>query len=421
MERLLVLADDLTGALDTGVQFTERGAKTGITMDPSLDFSAFDPEMQVIVLNLESRHIPPADAYNLVLEASKNASRAGIRYIYKKTDSGLRGNIGAELAAVLDGADAENIIFVPAFPRSNRNTLGGIHYIDGVPVAESIFGKDPLDPVTKSKVSEIIGLQTGTPCFDHSTSSTKIPAHLKGIHIFDASSNEDLEKIAASLGKEGLHYSAGCSGFAAHLAGILGFDGAKPRFPELPTNILMVCGSVNPINIRQMDIGERAGYRRIRLTPEQELDAKWPSSEEGLRTIDDWVSEANSHGKFILDSNEAPGSDELAAYMKENALKTEDIRIMIAPRVGKIARLMLDRGLNATMICTGGDTLTAFMKEIGIASLSPIAEISTGCVLTSFPYKGKIQYLITKSGGFGTPDVLLKLSERVSATNAERQ
>ena len=60
------------------------------------------------------------------------------------------------------------------------------------------------------------------------------------------------------------------------------------------------------------------------------------------------------------------------------------------------------------------------MREVGVNALRPISEISTGCVLTSFEYNGKLQYVITKSGGFGTPDVLIKLGERISATNAAR-
>ena len=50
MERLLIIADDFTGALDTGVQFTDRGAETQVVMDPDVDFSTFDDKVKVIVV-----------------------------------------------------------------------------------------------------------------------------------------------------------------------------------------------------------------------------------------------------------------------------------------------------------------------------------------------------------------------------------
>lgn len=90
----------------------------------------------------------------------KTAEAAGIPYIYKKTDSALRGNIGCELNAVMDASGEACLIFAPAFPQMGRVTRRGIHYIDGVPVADSVFGKDPFEPVTESSVREIVRKQS---------------------------------------------------------------------------------------------------------------------------------------------------------------------------------------------------------------------------------------------------------------------
>lgn len=161
MVRLLVIADDFTGALDTGVQFAARGAATRVATDPAYDLSQAEAGIQVLVLDAETRHLPPEEAYQTVLRAVKGARAAGFTHIYKKTDSALRGNIGAELAAALDGAEGDRLAFVPALPGMNRVTRGGVHYIDGVPVAESVFGRDPFEPVTASSVEEIIAAQSG--------------------------------------------------------------------------------------------------------------------------------------------------------------------------------------------------------------------------------------------------------------------
>ena len=56
MTRLLMIADDFTGALDTGVQFAARGARTCVVTDPAYDFTRAKEEIQVLVLDAETRH-----------------------------------------------------------------------------------------------------------------------------------------------------------------------------------------------------------------------------------------------------------------------------------------------------------------------------------------------------------------------------
>ena len=251
MVKLLIVADDFTGALDTGVQFTARGARTCVVTDPAYDFSRAKAETQVLVLDAETRHLTPEAAYSVVRRAVEGALRAGFTHIYKKTDSALRGNVGAELTAVLDGAGAESISFLPALPKMDRITRRGIHYIDGVPVAESVFGRDPFEPVGASSVAEIIAAQSEVPVALHGLAETA-SAGRPGIHVYDAESDSDLLRIGQRLGREGLRLSAGCAGFAAALAEILDLRGAPPVLPDLVPALFVACGSVNPVTLRQM-------------------------------------------------------------------------------------------------------------------------------------------------------------------------
>ena len=102
MTFLLIIADDFTGALDTGVQFAACGISTKVVVDPETDLSG--DRAQVLVVDTETRHLPAGEARSVVLRLAVRARKTGIPYIYKKTDSALRGNIGAELAAVLEAA-----------------------------------------------------------------------------------------------------------------------------------------------------------------------------------------------------------------------------------------------------------------------------------------------------------------------------
>ena len=140
MIKLLVIADDFTGALDTGVQFAGKGIATKILNQRTVtreQLSSVDKE--VLVVDTETRHLKPEAAYGIVYALAKMAKEAGVTYLYKKTDSGMRGNIGPELWAALEASGQPYLTFIPAFPAINRVTKNGIHYINGLPVKESVL------------------------------------------------------------------------------------------------------------------------------------------------------------------------------------------------------------------------------------------------------------------------------------------
>lgn len=179
MVELMIIADDFTGALDSGVHFAERGIRTRVIVsmedDRSWEEGLRSGETTVLVVDAETRHATPEQAGRKVHAVVSDCKKAGIPYIYKKTDSALRGNIGSELEAALKASGESVLSFVPALPQMNRITKGGKHYIDGVPVSRSVFGADPFEPVTRDSVKEIIGLQSGI-----SVASAEDPEQLSG-------------------------------------------------------------------------------------------------------------------------------------------------------------------------------------------------------------------------------------------------
>ena len=265
MVKLLIIADDFTGALDTGVQFAARGAATSVITDPAFDFAGADDGLQVLVMDAETRHLRPEQAYSVVRKAAEHALAAGVCCIYKKTDSALRGNIGAELTAVVDAAGTDRLPFIPAFPKMNRITRDGVHLIDGVPVAQSVFGQDPFDPVRHSRVSDVLHEQSPLTVVQRHPGDPD--SNFPGIQVFDAASEEDLQQIGRQLGPSGVRLCAGCAGFASVLANLLALSGPSPRVPDLPSPFFVVCGSVNPVTCRQLDYAEQAGVPRFRLLP----------------------------------------------------------------------------------------------------------------------------------------------------------
>ncbi len=393
MTELLIIADDFTGALDTGVKFASRGVSTRVFAESTGDLAAAFVEVQVVVVNSETRHKTPSEAYDVVRRLASDARANDVPFLYKKTDSALRGNIGSELAAAMDAMEAEKLVFAPAFPGMDRITRQGIQYVDGVPVAESVFGADPFEPARNSSVEAVLRETTDRQTFLHAAGDPS--AEGKGIHVYDAATDADLEKIAFGLKREDLTVSAGCAAFASVLADRLGLGG-RTAGAELSGPLLVLCGSRNPVTIRQMAKAEEAGYPHIRLTREQKTD--WDAAPEKNREqAGRWVRLAVEKGLCMVDAND-PVPEELD-------------RERVETQLGLAGKAILDSTPGCTLMFTGGDTLLGVMRATGIRELTPVGELFPGVVLTRMTYRGKPFSVVSKSGGFGGPDLLCRMTQ----------
>ena len=283
MIKLLVIADDFTGALDTGVQFSNQGISTKIILyrENEKIFSDEYAEEDVLVIDAETRHLMPDKAAyiirNIILQSRENK----ISHVYKKTDSALRGNIGAELSAALEAAECEVLPFIPAFPEMGRTTEQGIHYINGEPVSTSVFGKDPFEPVCDDAVADILHRQTDVNIVVISSEQKELPKE-KGIWVFDAGTEADLKQIADKLFEDNhIALMAGCAGFAKFLPKLLKLTSQKTKKVKLNKKIFAVCGSVNPITQAQLNEGEKNGYPRIYLVGKEKMETGFWESTEG--------------------------------------------------------------------------------------------------------------------------------------------
>ena len=410
MIRLLILADDFTGALDTGVPFRGKHTVLRFGQEPGSYLKGLAPDTKVLIVDAETRHLPPKAAAAVVGRIVEDAAGAGVECIYKKTDSGLRGNIGAELAAVLEYSGAKLLHFVPALPQLNRITKNGIQYIDGQKVADSVFGKDPFEPVTASKVADIIAQQSPVRVVLPEETGVKE----QRIVLHDAETAEDLEKIARKLKSSGeTHLLAGCAGFAQYIPEMLNLTTASGELPELPHRLITVCGSINPITLSQMDAAEAAGVPRVRLTVGQKLDDGWLGSEQWQRDVKSMEALLSHSGNAIVECDGLGDPEGLAACRARLKLNLEQMRRRISETMGALLETFLEDGLEATWMVTGGDTLMAFMELADLHELTPICEYVPGVVLARVCRKGKNVYLLTKSGGFGERTLLLDLEKKL--------
>lgn len=410
MLQLLIISDDFTGALDTGIQF--RGKHTALRFGQAPDsyLNGLGPDTQVLVVDAETRHLAPDKAAAIVGQIVADAVAVGVECIYKKTDSGLRGNIGAELAAALEQSGEQILHFVPALPQLNRITKNGIHYIDGQEVADSVFGRDPFEPVCDSKVADIIARQSDVKVT--TISDGGIPS--AGIAVYDAETQADLECIAQSLyAREQTKLLAGCAGFANALHQIIQRKIEDDPPPELPWKLVTICGSINPITIKQMDMAEQANVPRVRLTNRQKLNDGWMFTPDWYQDVEEMEQLFKDHTNVIVECDGLGDPEGLAACRKKLSMDLDQMRRTISQTMGSLLKKFLEDGAKATWMVTGGDTLMAFMELAGLHEMTPICEYVPGVVLTSVHFKGDTVYLLTKSGGFGEDTLLLDLEKKL--------
>lgn len=409
MIKLLIIADDFTGALDTGVQFSKKGAKTLVTTDTDIDFFAIPRDVSVLAVDTESRHIPAEEAYARVFALAARAKEAEIECIYKKTDSTLRGNIGAELDAVVKAA-GETVMFVPAYPKSGRTTLNGIQYVNGVPLGETAIAKDPIDPVTLSSVTDIIALQTGRKAM-------RVPliccgrAHfseLDSIYVFDSETDEDLDLVAWALNNEGkTRVLAGCAGFAEKLPELLKLKTVDLPEPMTAQHTLIAAGSVNPVSLAQLDNGAKYGFVNICLTPEQKLASGEDGAALRAEAADAVLAGLRSSGKAALRAiGERADMDAAAEYAASAGIDASAVPAMVADAMGGIVSSVFAAGERPNLVVFGGDTLLSVLKKLGCTGLIPHTEIAPGIVMSRVLCPTGDFEVITKAGGFGTEDAV---------------
>src|SRR5438477_12601345 len=127
LAELAILADDLTGATDTGLQFAKSGHRTCVSLAWPVTAAR-----DVLVVDLNSRSRSASEARERAASASRSIRSGGTCRFYKKMDSTGRGNVGAEIEGMLDDCPGVGAVICPAFPPLGRTVRDGLIYVGGV-------------------------------------------------------------------------------------------------------------------------------------------------------------------------------------------------------------------------------------------------------------------------------------------------
>jgi uncharacterized protein YgbK (DUF1537 family) len=373
-----IQADDLTGACDTGAAFAARGLDT-VVLFPGAPGPPAAPD--VLILDTESRALDPGRAGARAREAAARLAAGGAALLYKKVDSTLRGAVGAEVAGARAGAARPLVLLAPAFPAQARTVQDGVLRVAGRPADETPIGADPTFPATGASVLALGGAGGPHPVAALPLSTLRrgvaaVRARLAraldtggGLLVADAETDADLEAVAAAAG--GLPaLLAGSAGLARVLA--RGLPARPAPSPVLRRPLLVVAGSAHPATRAQLD---RLAGR--------------------------------------------PGAEVLAAP-PGGAAGTPAARRRVAADLADRARQRWERpgpaGPPRTLVLTGGETALAVARALGASGLRLAGEAEPGIAVGALldgPRAGLA--VVTKAGGFGDPDALVRLLEAAAA------
>ena len=159
---LYIIADDLTGATDTGVQFSTKSYKTDVIIYNeninNIDLNNINSD--ILVLDSETREINKATAQKRIIKLLNSINLKNNDIIYKKVDSTLRGNIGIELDEIMNKFDYDLCIFSPSFIDNKRITKNGTLIVENKPLGETEYYEGNLDSKKASYIPNIINEQS---------------------------------------------------------------------------------------------------------------------------------------------------------------------------------------------------------------------------------------------------------------------
>ena len=399
-QRLGIVADDLTGAMDSSGYFARMGLSTEVVLEA--DHSS---DADVIVVTTSSRAEQPDVARESVRQAVR---RMAGRTVYKKIDSTLRGNIGVELLAAMEEAGCEKAIVAPAFPAVGRTTRNGVLLVDGVPVAETQFANDPVSPVSESHIPTLLEETTGRRirCLGIERIETGIETLYDEINgttddvvVCDIEEQSHLQSIvrAAALAK-GRWLLCGSGGMARELHHLLGgkVESEQPPSAGLSNGpALAVIGSRNQVVVSQIEKGESQLQVPVLSLQVEHLQQGNGSSGEVSRV----VREAN---RLLAQGKSLVLTSALSQYVP-------DLKWTIPPALAEAVENIVSSHKLGGLFLSGGDIAVAVCRRLSVSAIRVRGEVEPGIPAgEAIGGQSDGTRVVTKAGGFGTADALVK-------------
>lgn len=421
-----IIADDLTGANDTALQFELNGADTNILLNNEIQKTQTNPS-QAWAISTESRNVSPQEAFEKV----KNAAQLFVNeinpdFFYKKIDSTVRGNIAVEVLSLLQVLEWDAAIVMPAFPQEGRITVGGYHLLKGVPIERTEMARDPHSPITESHLPTMLKAQLGENLVDLVgeiglktildgagpilMTLNDLISKGKKIIIADSTSTTDLEQIVLAMQKSNYKILPVGTAAAAKVLSNEWFPQDEEeevlpvKLPTLPKFI--VSGSATHITANQIEkLEQNENYEENCLIIELNMNTVLSGVEESL--VDRIVSNLGSnnivlvHTSKLLKNFDGFSEDTIKADLTKSGLAN-----VITDFLSDLAKQVLEKK-KAILVTLGGETSYKCCNAIGANQLKLVDEVLPAIALGRSVNSG--QWIVTKSGNLGGVNTLIEI------------
>ncbi|NJD04278.1 MAG: hypothetical protein FIA99_17165 [Ruminiclostridium sp.] len=420
MEKLIIIADDLTGACDTGSYICDYISSVSVHVDsanPNIKVGQTD---KVQVYNTYTRTIGAEQAYKKVYLLGQQVNALESKVVVKKIDTAYRGHAAIELNALMDSLKIGVCFVINAIPSINRITVGGFQIIDGRLLEQTDFVWDPVNPAKGSFIPDIlqplskrrIGIIT-LQDIRKGNIAGHVNEHLQKnneIIIFDSATDEDISNILEAL-YDRYTYAlwAGSLGLIQHLSkkffgnneAVYDINGTKKKFysnkGSSDKKAVIFTASIHFETKRQIEYADEMGkvsVINIKIKNIPERNCLYADMEKSIDCI---IAALKKTNVAVI-----PDIDE--------DIQLKDIDKEILGIISTIARKVCMNEEAGNIVLIGGDTAYSILNALEAS----VIEV-TGRIEQAMAYglisdgKSAGKHFSIKGGSVGNKDALLKM------------
>jgi D-threonate/D-erythronate kinase len=421
MPKMVIIADELTGAADSAAACAGSGTETIVLLSKADSDDSAPETASVLAIDANTRCLAPRQAAEVTARLVRRFGDAGApadqALLFKKVDSTLRGHLAVELAAALrarreQGSSGQRVValLAPAFPAQGRTTVHGRQMLNGKPLEEvDSWPGERVRP--RSNIADVLG-EAGLFCGIVELATIRSePRSLEAaltrlasetdVIVCDAEIEADLQAIAKSSRTLGSRtVLAGSAGLARHIL-------SGPEFPRTagapgrgqamalekgPT--LFVVGSLSEASRQQAQMLAAAPDVETFTHPQRSL-------------LINETSESHDYAGLVLKSLER-GKDVLLMLDSTEQFTDTQIRLLTTSLAQMLQRL---GGQAGALVATGGETARTVLQAWGVSHLRLLGEVEPGLPYSTTEGWARNILVLTKAGGFGTREALLHCRE----------
>ncbi|AMG57532.1 D-threonate kinase [Pantoea vagans] len=398
---VLVIADDVTGANDAGSGLAQAGARVHVLFGTgaSLPGEAAD----VLVISTDSRAVSATQAAERVTQVVQHyAAQLQQGWLFKKIDSTLRGNVGAETAAALRASGKRLALVAPAMPRLGRTTREGSVWVNQRLLTDTEFASDPKTPILSARILGQMQID-GTEIDLATLRSDRLDAVLataQGIVVVDAETEADLARLIAAaarlsekpllVGAAGLSDALGAALSVRPSRPVLAVVGSMSRQAEQQIATLRHRHAVEVVDVEIRQLFQQPAWCGRERWTEQAAAALRAGRHTVIRTCQ---HESQRHA--------------IEDLCQQHRVTRQQLGEAICQLLGEMTLSLCRAQLPHALYLSGGDVAIAVAQALGAGGFK-IQGLVAGCVPHGVLLNSEFTLpVMTKAGGFGDENTLV--------------